>query len=138
MDEKRVVTCFLENEDRVLLLRRSQRVGTYRGRWAGVSGFVEEGVSPEQQAVQEIREEVGLEPADVRLVASGKPVEVVDMQLNRKWIVHPFLFEVRRPEQLQIDWEHTEVKWIDPREIREHETVPGLDRAWESAHGHGA
>jgi len=49
--------------------------------------------------------------------------------LNRKWIVHPFLFHVKAPEKIKIDWEHTEVKWIKPRELAKYKTVPGLDKA---------
>lgn len=49
MHEAAVVTCFLlrraRDGDRILILRRSQRVGTYRGRWAGVSAYItEEGI----------------------------------------------------------------------------------------------
>ncbi|ELK44964.1 translation initiation factor aIF-2B subunit alpha, partial [Haloferax sp. BAB-2207] len=36
-----VVTVFLRHDGRVLLTRRSDAVGTYQGRWAGVSGYVE-------------------------------------------------------------------------------------------------
>lgn len=56
MEERRVVTCFLEHDGKIPLLRRSQRVGTYRGRWAGVSGYIEEGNTPYAQALEEIRE----------------------------------------------------------------------------------
>ena len=41
-----VVTCFLlrrtRDGDEILLVRRSQRVRTYRGSWASVSGYVEQ------------------------------------------------------------------------------------------------
>jgi len=60
-----VVTCFLlrfdDGEPRLLLVRRSQRVGSYQGRWAGVSGFVEKDTTPDEQAYTEIREETGLQ-----------------------------------------------------------------------------
>ncbi|MFC6726725.1 initiation factor 2B, partial [Halobium palmae] len=36
-----VVTAFLRHRGDVLLVRRSDEVGTYRGKWGGVSGFVE-------------------------------------------------------------------------------------------------
>ena len=53
MEERHVVTCFLEHGGEIPLLRRSQRVGTYKGRWAGVSGYIEEimgGIRPLQDA----------------------------------------------------------------------------------------
>ncbi len=43
-----VVSCFLLRTDmdqpRILIVRRSQRVGSYNARWAGISGFLETGV----------------------------------------------------------------------------------------------
>ena len=131
MEERHVVTCFLEYESKILLLRRSERVGTYRGRWAGVSGYIEEGNSPYEQALEEIREETGLGDEDIQLVREGEPLEVIDEEIGRKWIVHPFRFRVIRPEKIKIDWEHTEMKWIDPEEMEQYETVPKLAETWE-------
>jgi 8-oxo-dGTP diphosphatase len=131
MDERHVVTCFLEHDGRVMILRRSGRVGTYRGKWAGVSGYIEEGISASEQAWTEVKEEAGLGGADVEMVQEGQLLEVVDAELGRKWIVHPFRFKVLRPEKIKIDWEHTEAKWISPEEIGRHETVPNLLEAWQ-------
>ena len=38
MKETHVVTCFLENKAKILLLCRSVQVGSYTQRWAGISG----------------------------------------------------------------------------------------------------
>ena len=38
----KVVTCLLENKGEILILRRSEEVGTYRELWGGVAGFVED------------------------------------------------------------------------------------------------
>src|SRR5579875_849197 len=94
-----VVTSFLLRFDRpggpqLLIVQRSPRVGSYQGRWAGISGFIEPGASPEQQAYTEIREETGLEPQQVRLLKRGAVVEYRDQELGRHWLIHPFLFEV--------------------------------------------
>ena len=51
-----VVTSFLQHEGKILVLRRSERVSTYRGCWAGVSGSIDGRRTPEQQARLEIRE----------------------------------------------------------------------------------
>ncbi|MGA2158626.1 MAG: nicotinamide-nucleotide amidohydrolase family protein [Dehalococcoidia bacterium] len=124
---KNVVTCFLEHRNMILILRRSHRVGTYQRSWAGVSGYIE--TDPLDQAYTEIREETGLFKSSVRLIKQGKPLEVVDRKLNRKWIVHPFLFHVSDPDKIKTDWEHTESKWIKPGDLSKYKTVPGLANA---------
>jgi len=131
MDERHVVTCFLERDGKIMILRRSERVGTYRGKWAGVSGYIEPGSTPQQQAWTEIREEAGLDRDDVELVQEGETLEVVDSELSRKWIVHPFRFRVLNPEKIMIDWEHTEARWTAPEDIGRHHTVPRLLEAWQ-------
>jgi PncC family amidohydrolase len=127
LEEKHVVTCFLEHGGKILLLRRSAKVGTYRRRWAGVSGYLE--TNDVEQAYTEIREETELFENDVKLVRKGEPVEIIDRDLNRKWIVHPFLFHVKDPDKIKIDWEHTEIRWIRPSEMKRYHTVPGLKEA---------
>src|SRR5215510_15987561 len=100
-----VVTCFLLRRDggadRVLLVRRSDRVGTYRGAWAGISGFVEPGVTPLEQAYTELREEAGLSPDDLQLLCTGTPLGVRDEDLGREWVVHPFLFLLPNPGRVR-------------------------------------
>lgn len=132
-----VVTNFLLRMDgpapRLLLVRRSGRVGSYNARWAGISGFIEQGVSSEEQAYTEIREETGLQPPQVRLLKRGEVVEYVDEELNRRWLVHPFLVEVLTPEAIKLDWEAEEMRWIVPEELSSYETVPKLAEAFASA-----
>jgi ADP-ribose pyrophosphatase YjhB (NUDIX family) len=131
VEEKHVVTVFLRHEGKILLLRRSERVGSYRGRWAGVAGYLD--ADPLAQAMTEIGEETGLSAADVHLVGRGRAVAVDDAELGRRWTVHPFLFDVAEPERVRLDWEHTEAAWVRPGEILERETVPGLWEAYLSA-----
>jgi len=132
MQQANVVTCFLlrrsGGEDELLLLRRSQQVGTYRGRWAGVSGYIE-GADPLTQAYAEVEEETGLTREDVQPLRTGEPLAVVDAEAERRWIVHPFLFEVREPARIRTDWEHIETRWIRPKDIFQYETVPQLAEA---------
>lgn len=128
-----VVTCFLLRQDRgrdeLFLVRRSERVRTYRGHWAGVSGYLEPGVTPEQQAETEVREETGLAPTDVRLLAVGQPLPVQDPAAGLDWVVHPFLFHVLAPTRIQTDWEARESAWVTPDELRQRPTVPALAEA---------
>ncbi len=132
-----VVTNFLlrtdGNEPRILIVRRSQRVGSYNARWAGISGFIEPGVTPDDQAYTEIREETGLQRDQVRMLKRGSVIEHADASLNRHWYIHPYLFEVLTPDAIKLDWEATEMRWIAPAELGNYETVPKLVEAYESA-----
>jgi 8-oxo-dGTP diphosphatase len=132
-----VVTCFLrradQDEPRILLVRRSQRVGSYNARWAGISGFVEEGVTPDEQAYTEIHEETALQREQVRMRKRGAVVEHEDAAIDRHWYIHPYLFDVLTPDAIKIDWEATEMQWIAPSELSQFETVPKLQEAYESA-----
>lgn len=128
-EEKHVVTCFLESDGRILLLRRSGKVGSYRGKWAGVSGYAES--PPDRQALIEIQEEADLGSDDIRLLKTGEPLIIDDEELDIRWVVHPFLFHVTTPEKVKIDWEHIEYTWIEPTNIDRYDTVPGLKNALE-------
>jgi 8-oxo-dGTP diphosphatase len=136
-----VVTSFLLRTDmaeaRILIVHRSQRVGTYHAQWAGISGFVEPNTTPEEQAYTEIREETGLQREQVRLLKRGAVVELVDPSVGRHWYIHPFLFEALAPEAIHTDWEATEMRWITPSELASYPTVPKLLEVYDSAQ-HGA
>ncbi len=119
----RVVTSVLMNQGRILVLKRSDKVSTCKGMWAGVSGYIEPGEEPLQTAIKEIGEETCI--PDARLVMAGPVVSI--RQGDIIWIIHPFLFD--SPSDLvTIDWEHTEYKWMRPGELDRLALVPGFRR----------
>jgi len=124
LQEKQVVTCFLQYEGKILILRRSEQVGTYQAKWAGVSGYLEK--TADEQALMEIEEETGLGAEDLKLIRKGKPLLIKDDKLGIKWVVHPYLFHIEDRSKIKIDWEHKEIRWIDPKNIDDYETVPRL------------
>ena len=124
LPERRVVTCFLESENEILLLRRSERVGSYQRRWAGVSGYIE--TTADEQALVEIEEETTLCGEDLELVRRGEPLSIEDEQVGVIWVVHPYLFHIKDRDKVEIDWEHKETRWIKAEEIGNYQTVPML------------
>lgn len=124
LKEKQVVTCFLEAKGRILLLRRSEQVGSYQGRWAGVSGYIE--TTADEQALTEIEEETSLCGEDLKLIKIGEPLPVEDERLGVRWIVHPYLFHIKDRSKINIDWEHKEARWIKPEDLDNYQTVPKL------------
>lgn len=125
-----VVTCLLTNNGKLLILKRSNNVSTYKGQWGGVAGFVEPDEQPLDTAFKEIKEEVGLDRGDVTLQQKGKPLIFDDIYEGKTyhWIIHPFVFKVQKKEKIQIDWEHSELLWIPPRNLPRYHTVPHLSK----------
>jgi len=117
-----VVTRLLRHDAEILLTRRSDAVGTYQGRWAGVSGYVEgDPADALDDARREIREEIGR--TDARLVRRGPPLDVVDG--DREWTVHPFLFSLS-DRAIDPNEELAATEWAPPTAMLRRETVPGL------------
>jgi 8-oxo-dGTP diphosphatase len=125
-----VVTVFLTLGGKFLVVKRSGKVGTYRGHWSGISGYLES-TDPLEQAYEEMDEELGLDQGDVSLVKKGKPLEVFDPVGEHAWRVHPFLFVVNSPDKIRLDWENVEMRWVHPEEIVQLQTVPALKEALE-------
>jgi translation initiation factor 2B subunit (eIF-2B alpha/beta/delta family) len=119
-----VVTCFLRNDAEVLLFRRSEAVGSYRGLWGGVAGHAEG--DPDTAARREVREETGLDPEDLSVVRAGDPFEVGDEE--GEWLVHPYLFDCPT-RAVEPNWETETYEWVPPTTIPRRETVTDL---WES------
>ncbi len=128
MEETHVVTCFLHNGSEVLLLCRSDAVGSYAGLWGAVAGHAEG--SPDEQAWTEIEEETGLADACER-VRTGEPFGVTDDERGTRWVVHPYLFDCNsrgvEPNQETAEWE-----WAPPTELLRRETVPDLWASYDA------
>lgn len=130
VEPRHVVTSFLTHGGKVLILKRSNEVGSFPGRWAGVSGYVEGFEDPVERARSEVLEETGI--TSHRLADEGEVVLARGREGNVVWAVHPFLFHVDETE-VTLDWENVEHRWILHEDLRDYETVPKLREALESA-----
>ena len=130
MRTSRIVTSFLRDGDRFLIVRRSFQVRTMRGLWAGISGTVEGDEAPQDRAVTEIREETGITRDGITQVRAGAPVAVGSPRYpDHGWEVFPFLFSVAAPgPRITLNWENTEYRWVAACEIARYDTVPDLGR----------
>ncbi|MFC4448815.1 NUDIX domain-containing protein [Halorussus aquaticus] len=144
MEGTHVVTCFLRNRGEVLLLRRSEAVGSYPGKWGGVAGHAEghpdaggrtassepssADAREDAAAREEIEEETGLLDA-CTLAREGVTFEFTDEDLDTKWVVHPYLFDCERRDA-ETDWETDEFEWVHPTEILRRDAVPNLWTAY--------
>ncbi len=124
----KIVTSFIIDNDKVLILRRSDKVKSMRGLWAGISGIIEKNEDPLKRAVIEIFEEVGIPEDKIKLVKSAEEMRINSPQYeNHEWEIFPFLFEAKNPE-IKLNWENSEFRWISFKELENYETVPSLQK----------
>ena len=128
MRSTKIVTSFIKDNDKFLLLKRSDKVKTMKGLWAGVSGIIEKNEEPLTRAKIEIFEELGITEDQIKFLKSASEMKAHSPQYeNHEWEIFPFLFEVKNPT-INLNWENSEYVWITVDEIKNYETVPSIDK----------
>ncbi len=122
-----VVVCFLWYDDKILLLKRSEHVAHYKGKWNAISGHLDELESVEEKALQEIEEEVGITKAEVASVKKGKIYRMEDKTIGKTWIIHPLMIRLKTKPLIRLDKEHTEYLWIDQKDLTKYDRLPELE-----------
>lgn len=121
-----VLICFVIHKDEILILKRSDKVGFYRGKWNVVSGFLDDLKPLKEKAMEEIQEELGIQKEDVSSISVKKFWEFEDSNLQKTWIVFPVLTELTRKPEIILNWENSDFKWIKTHELKKFDTVPHL------------
>ena len=124
-----IVTSFITNDDKILILKRSDKVKSMKCLWAGVSGIIEKNdTTPLDRAKIEIFEETGIDEREIELLKSIEQIKIGSAQYrNHEWCIFPFLFKAKNPK-IKLNWENSDFHWIKPNEIKNYETVPELEK----------
>jgi 8-oxo-dGTP pyrophosphatase MutT (NUDIX family) len=125
-DTALVITVFLQYEDKILLLKRSNKVGTYQGKWNTVTGYLDEPRPLIEKIKEELEEELGIKENIIKSYHLGKPFTFTDPRVQKTWIIHPAKVILKNKPEITLDWEHTEYCWIYPQEMKNYGTVPNL------------
>ena len=122
MRKTRIVTSFLKHNNKILILKRSQKVKSMKELWAGISGIIENNELPINRAKIEIFEEVGIKQEYIKLIKSSNEITVESPQYaNHQWIIFPFFFKTDTND-IKLNWENSEFRWIDIQELKEFNT----------------
>jgi 8-oxo-dGTP pyrophosphatase MutT (NUDIX family) len=128
MRSTRIVTSFIKNNNKILILKRSDKVRSMKNLWSGVSGIIENNEIPVNRAKIEIFEEVGIRENKIELIKSVEKIKISSPQYeNHEWEIFSFLFETKETK-IKLNWENSEFKWINKNELKNYQTVPNLDK----------
>ena len=128
MRSTKIVTSFIKNKNKLLILKRSDKVRSMKGLWSGVSGIIEKGETPINRAKIEIFEEIGIIEDKITLVKSIEKMKILSPQYeNHECEIISFLFETKETK-IKLNWENSDFKWINKNELKNYQTVPSLDK----------
>lgn len=106
------VVCYLEKEDKILMLHRTKKENDVNhGKWIGVGGHVEAGESPEECVVREVKEETGYTLENYRYRA------ILTFCYNEEPALYLFLFTADRFSGEQIACDEGDLQWIPRTEL---------------------
>lgn len=120
-----VLSCVVRRGPHILLAKRSDKVGSYKGWWHIIGGYLDRpDVTVEQHALIELQEELGIPHEAVGTVRGAEPFTVFDPDVAKTWEIHPVLVVVRGDQTITLNWEHTAYRWVRPEDVASYRPIP--------------
>ena len=130
-----VVIVFIKYKNEILLLKRSDKVRTYQGKWNMVAGYLDEVKPIQEKALEEIQEETKIDKKNILSIQIREPYKFIDSEIKKTWIIVPALAELKNKCEIKLDWEHSEYKWINPNKLKNFDVVSNLLESFKKAIG---
>ena len=109
----------LNDEGKILLMKRAEQCSAFPGCWGLVGGFLDWGETAEEGLKREAEEEIGVELTDIKFIGryynTPHPSKKIVIALPHRATIKSGTPKPNQPEEC------SEVKWLDPSDIREME-----------------
>ncbi|KRG14710.1 NUDIX hydrolase [Virgibacillus soli] len=122
----------MENEYKVLLLKRATPI--LQDVWCYMGGSIESGETAWESALREIKEETGI--SKILLYSANKFDQIYSPQENYVYLAPVFVGYVENDEEVKLNEEHSEYRWLSFTEAIETVSLPGNDEVLLSIEKH--
>jgi len=117
------INVMVNDQNQVLLLKRSTGTDLGPGLWGFPAGHIETDETPEECAIRELREEIGPDHT-IELISRIGPVN--DTFYGGKYRI--YLYHFRWLDGVIIlNHEHTDYAWVNKEEFRSFDVMDGID-----------
>ncbi|MEL0231981.1 MAG: 8-oxo-dGTP diphosphatase MutT [Hyphomicrobiales bacterium] len=116
---KLVVACALINEYGKVLINERPVGKDYAGYWEFPGGKVDEGETPEEAIIRELKEEINIDVTGSCLA----PLSFTEKQYDNYYVV-VLLYVCRRWNGHVMSMEEQELAWVNPKEIDNFNLLP--------------
>ncbi|MDH4330470.1 MAG: NUDIX domain-containing protein [Candidatus Moranbacteria bacterium] len=125
-----VINCVVSHGGKILIVKRSNKVGYYQDYWNGISGFLDDDRTMKEKVIQEIEHELGVGLDEIESMQFGEIFHEPALKYKKTWIVHPVLVELKN-NKIEPNWETDEYKWVYVDEIDKYKLLPGFKKVVE-------
>jgi ADP-ribose pyrophosphatase YjhB (NUDIX family) len=124
-----VISCIVMYNEKILLVQRSMTMNLHPGKWAGISGFLDEPhKTVEEKVREEMREELGIVEEDILSIEEhSEVIEEEDEEYDKTWLFHPVLVTVGT-DRIDLNWEGEQYEWVDPADVHDFDLIPNFDK----------
>lgn len=121
----RASSAVIIKNNKILLLKRSKKVKSYKNYWQLPEGKINFREFPENAIIRELFEEIGHKPSSVKFKNT-----FLDF-------VHPFsvpipfkryVFFVNPPKKIKLSHEHSDYKWCTKNDLKKIKLIKGTER----------
>ncbi len=109
---KTVAAVFINDNNEILILKRSPHKRMYPNKWDLVAGKLEEGEEHDECLRREVAEEIGITDFDVHRGPGLFKYNDNGLAWERKWFVCKI-----KSGTIKLNKEHTEYKWLPIQEV---------------------
>ena len=129
-----VVVVFVEHDDRILLLKRSETVGNYKGEWNAISGYLDRLEPVQRRALDEVKEETGIGKDAISSLRFGRPFKFFDKKTNVRLFIYTAVASLKKKPRVRMNWEHTQFRWVRKSDLAGFDTIHNLMMIFRRAH----
>ncbi|MDP4550097.1 NUDIX domain-containing protein [Alkalihalobacillus macyae] len=121
-----------DSDYEVLLLKRDTSV--LRDVWCYIGGGIEEGEKAWEAALREVKEETGI--TDLSLYSSNQFDQIYSPKENYIYIAPVFVGYVDESQKVNLNYEHSDYKWVSFKEALDTVSIPGNEEVLLSIEKH--
>jgi len=115
------VICFIERDGKILLMKRSDKVGSMHGQWDTAGGYYDELLPPIDIAYKEILEETGILKKEICSIQEGVVIRHVSEKRSSIFCLY---YCKTKKRNIHLDYEHTEYAWVNIKDISTYAVTP--------------
>jgi hypothetical protein len=120
-----VMNIYAIYDNKLLLVKRSEKVGWLKNRWHVMAGFLDEEKPLREKVLEELSEEVGV---SLDAISSMRVIDHRSVGREKTWIIYSIEIGFITQPSIRLDWEHTGHVWVKKDELSKYELTPEVYR----------